>query len=75
MQGAGHRTGREEALVELEVLVRAGALKREEAVLPDEEDERAVDLDHLHGALFEVGGLRHRDVADGAYLRFHRGQW
>ena len=62
--GVVHRPGH--GLVELEVVVRAGPLQGEEAVLADDEDEGAVDLDHLHGAVFEVSGLRHGNAADGA---------
>jgi hypothetical protein len=41
-------------------------LECEQAISSHQQDERTVDLDHLHRAVFEVGGLRHSDVAGGA---------
>ena len=51
VEGTGQRVAGQEAVIELEVLVRADALERMEAVPMDEQDVGAVDLDHEHRAL------------------------
>ena len=51
VQRAGDRITRQEALVQLEVLVGTDALERMQTVPVDEQDVRPVHLDHEHRAL------------------------